>query len=161
NSTSFGDPAMLFRSGLKYDPALLYASNLDPGIRPSPGQIDNPSGWIDPNGGRPSRSLQWSVGLQREIGRNLVVEASYVGNVGARWAPLGNVWYDSLQVKATKRYSYGLDFALAFTWQKELASGAEDQGGGTAIGVTTINDVFNRANQKYISPSSQPLVTVI
>jgi len=62
-----------------------------------------------------------------------------------------------LQVKATKRYSYGLDFALAFTWQKELSSGADDQNGGNVA----LNDVFNRVNQKYISPNSQPLVTVI
>ena len=49
------------------------------------------------------------------------------------WAPLGNNWYDSLQMKATKRYSHGLDFTAAFTWSKELATG---QG---------VNDVFNRA----------------
>jgi len=234
SSTSFGDPALLLRNGLQYNPNLLYASNLDPGIRPSPGQIDTPSPWIDPNGGRPSRSVQWSVGVQREVGRNLVVEASYVGNRGAwyqannlieinsltperlalfglnianaadrtlltsrldsataaargfnkipyagystgntvaqslrafpqfqglsaKWSPLGRAWYDSLQVKATKRYSYGLDFTFAFTWQKELSSGADDQNGGSG----GTNDVFNRANQKYISPSSQPLVTVI
>src|SRR5205085_11679811 len=76
------------------------------------------------------------------------------GNLGARWAPLGNNWYDSLQVKATKRQSYGLDFSLAFTWQKELIRGSEDQGGGGG----NINDVFNRRNQKYISGNAQPLV---
>jgi hypothetical protein len=70
SSTSFGDPALLLRNGLQYNPNLLYASNLDPGIRPTPGQIDTPSPWIDPNGGRPSRSVQWSVGVQREVGRS-------------------------------------------------------------------------------------------
>ena len=35
------------------------------------------------------RILQWSIGLQRELARNLVVEASYVGNRGVWWtAPL-------------------------------------------------------------------------
>jgi hypothetical protein len=233
-TTSFGDPAVVLRNGLVYDPALLYAANLDPGIRPTPGQIDTPSGWIDPNGGRPARILQWNVGLQREINRNLVVEASYVGNrgvwfqanslidlnaltperlaafslnianaadrtlltsrldsttaaqrgfnrlpyssysaantvaqslrpfpqfgtLGVRWAPLGNEWYDSLQVKVTKRYSSGLDFTYAFTWQKELSRGADDQTGISG----GVNDVFNRGNQKYISPNSQPLVSII
>ena len=235
SSTSFGDPALLLRNGLQYNPNLLYASNLDPGIRPSPGQIDTPSPWIDPNGGRPARVVQWSIGVQREIGRDLIVEASYVGNRGAwyqannlielnsltperlaafglnianaadrtllasrldsataaargfnhipyagystgntvaqslrpfpqfqglqaKWSPLGKAWYDSLQVKATKRYSHGLDFTFAFTWQKELSSGADDQNPAITTGT---NDVFNRANQKYISPSSQPLVTVV
>ena len=41
------------------------------------------------------------------------------------WAPLGRTWYDSLQVKATKRFSHGLDFTSTFTWQKELTMGAE------------------------------------
>lgn len=65
------------------------------------------------------------------------------------WAPLGNNWYDSLQAKATKRYSHGLDFTAAFTWAKELATG------------TGINDVFNRRNQKSIVSSSQPLIFVL
>ena len=37
--------------------------------------------------------------------------------------PDGNTWYDSLQVKATKRYSHGLSAQLAYTWQKELTNG--------------------------------------
>ncbi|HYP12898.1 MAG TPA: hypothetical protein VEQ63_03155, partial [Bryobacteraceae bacterium] len=73
------------------------------------------------------------------------------GNIPVRWSPLGNSWYDSLQLKATKRYSHGLTATAGFTWQKELALGAD---GGT------INDVFNRQNQKNISPQSIPFVFV-
>jgi hypothetical protein len=73
------------------------------------------------------------------------------GNIPARWAPVGNSWYDSLQVKATKRYSHGLDVTAAFTWQKELTLGAD---GGT------LNDVFNRDINKTISPQSMPFVFV-
>jgi Carboxypeptidase regulatory-like domain len=44
---------------------------------------------IDRNAGRPPRIFQWSLGLQREISRDLVVEAAYVGNRGVWWtAPL-------------------------------------------------------------------------
>jgi hypothetical protein len=32
---------------------------------------------------RPGRIMQWSIGLQREVVKNLVIEASYVGNRGA------------------------------------------------------------------------------
>jgi K+-sensing histidine kinase KdpD len=38
------------------------------------------------NAGRPARQWQWSFGVQREIFKNLVVEASYVGNRGVWWA---------------------------------------------------------------------------
>src|SRR5262249_16025914 len=141
---------------------------------------------VDKNAGRPGRQYQWSLGLQREIVPDLLVEASYVGNraiwltfaslvnynylsnarlasfglrlnnaadltilnaqigsararrfqnrlpfptfplnasvaqslrpfpqfnsgLAALWAPMGNTWYDSLQIKATKRMSHGLD----------------------------------------------------
>jgi hypothetical protein len=168
---------------------------------------------------------QWTISLQREITRNLVVEAAYVGNRGAWFeannlinlnaltperirsfgldvnvpadqqllrsrldsviarsrgfgtlpyagyspantvaqslrpypqfgnlnvvgAPLGNTWYDSLQVKVTKRYSHGLDLLGTFTWQKEL----------TTIG--PVNDVFNRPLQKSIGSLSEPFILV-
>ena len=72
-------------------------------------------------------------------------------------APLGNTWYDSLQLKVTKRYSQGLDLLGTFTWQKEL----------TTIGTPSLllptippNDVFNRRNQKTISSLSEPFVFV-
>ena len=39
----------------------------------------------DRNAGRPARQYQWSIGLQREITKDLVVEATYVGNRGAWW----------------------------------------------------------------------------
>jgi hypothetical protein len=53
---------------------------------------------IDRNAGRLPRILQWSLGLQREVMRNLVVEASYVGNRGVWWtAPeLATINYNAL-----------------------------------------------------------------
>jgi hypothetical protein len=45
---------------------------------------------IAKNTGRLPRTFQWSLGFQREITRNLVVDAAYVGNRGAWWeGPLG------------------------------------------------------------------------
>lgn len=76
-------------------------------------------------------------------------------NVTSLWAPLGNFWYDALQVKATKRYSKGLDFTAAYTWSKNLTT-VEDQGGT----VVPLNDVYNRANQKTFSVNDQPHVFV-
>jgi hypothetical protein len=75
--------------------------------------------------------------------------------VGSLWAPLGNNWYDSLQVKLTKRFSHGLDFQVAYTWSKTLTT-VEDQDGT----VVPTNNVFNRALQKSLSRSDQPHVLV-
>ncbi len=212
--------------------------NLNPGQYPNvPGQIANPTPagvyLIDPNAGRPPRLLQWSVGIQREVTRDFVVEASYVGNRGAYWAangfavynaitparlaaaglninnpanlallalplsspqvqaagftapyagyplcsklaqalrpfpqfgniggyraPLGDTWYNSMQFKATKRLSHGLEAMYSLTWQKSLTEGAESEGtGGGAI-----NDAFNRAVNKDISQFDQPQVSIL
>jgi Carboxypeptidase regulatory-like domain/TonB dependent receptor len=48
----------------------------------SPNTIFSPSA-------RPPRILQWSIGVQREIQRDLVVEATYVGNRGVWWSAEG------------------------------------------------------------------------
>jgi hypothetical protein len=77
-------------------------------------------------------------------------------NLGSLWAPLGSSWYDSLQIKATKRYSKGLSMTLAYTWSKNLTN-VENQSGG----VIPTNDVYNRPNQKSFSVNDQPQVLVI
>ena len=45
---------------------------------------------MDLNAGRPARQYQWSIGFQREIMRDMVVEASYVANRDIYTTPLGN-----------------------------------------------------------------------
>jgi hypothetical protein len=62
-------------------------------------------------------------------------------------APLGDTWYNSLQLSANKRLSHGLQFNFGFTWQKSM-----DTFGGSP-------DVQNRALAKAISALDQPLVT--
>jgi len=209
---------------------------------------------IDRNAGRLPRILQWSFGLQREIGRDLVVEAAYVGNRGVWWTaplldtysynsitpsmiqaaglnpnspsdlallttpissplvqarfpglkistlpsrlqvvpsvypgfpatqalnqalrpypqwfgippvlgpPLGDTWYDSLQVKVTKRYSHGLSANYALSWQKEQVLGTSNDTSYLVSAYPRINDVFNYAQNKQLSPFSTPLVSII
>jgi hypothetical protein len=220
--------------------------NMDPGQynRVSGTPVPIASNFFDSGAGRPPRIIQWSIGLQREISNNLMVEVSYVGNRGVwweanelininalsadrlkafgidpnnaadlallisrmnsttaqnrinpstgkpfstlpyagfppsqtvaqslrpfpqfttitdKWAPLGKTWYDSMQIKATKRFSHGLEFMSSFVWQKELTMGAESAGvtGGGNLGA--VNDVFNRAANKYISRYSRPFVSL-
>ena len=61
----------------------------------TPGQYPTPSGGYLPPGNapffwnpsaRPPRTLQWSIGIQREVTKDLVVEVSYVGNRGVWWS---------------------------------------------------------------------------
>lgn len=187
-----------------------------------------PPVWIDPHAGYPSKSYQYSFGVQREIVRNLLVDLAYVGNRGvwlpstgavnynantpqslaaaglditqasARailsaqigstaagpfqnklpyagfpltatvaqslrpypqfttaptplWAPLGDNWYNSMQLKVIKRMSHGLDVSYNFTWSKSLTNGIEGQE----------NDINNRSTNKFLSSYDRPLVSNI
>jgi hypothetical protein len=77
------------------------------------------------------------------------------GTIGLDLAPLGNTWYDSLQAKVTRRFAQGLDFTVAYTFSKNLATVVE-QGGAT----TRINNIFDRSTLKALSPNDTPHVLV-
>ena len=68
-------------------------STIHPAIVLNPGGLPSLRGtltggplFVDPNAARPARQYQWSVGIQRELNRDLVVEASYVANRGVWWS---------------------------------------------------------------------------
>ena len=92
SNSNFGTPATYLSKGLQYDPAVLYANSLNPGIQPLPGTINSPPSYLSPQGGRPPRINQWNISLQRQIFPNLTIEAAYVGNRGV-WI-LGNNTYE-------------------------------------------------------------------
>jgi hypothetical protein len=75
--------------------------------------------------------------------------------------PLGNTWYDSLQAKATQRFSRGLSGQVALTWQKELVSGTGADTSYLTPGTVLINDVFNYKQNKQLSAFSRPLMLVV
>ena len=226
NNPNYADDSMTLSGGIPIRPSW---PDMRPDLFPSPGTTSGAPSVIDPNFGRPARMVQYSVSLQREFSRDLVVEGSFVANRGAWWmtgslqqlnvldpaflksrygldwersaadrtilaaqinnaaagpfrnrlpyagfpatatvaqslrpfpqfgnltnqgAPQGRTWYDSFQLKVTKRYAYGLDFTMHYTFSKELQLGAEsDTGGGQ------INDLLNRNTNKQLSSNSRP-----
>ncbi len=226
-SPAFGEPGVLLRNGLVYNKDDLFRVTNNAGIRPSPGQVDSPPQWIHPDAGKMPKLNQWSISLQREITRDLVVDVAYVGNrgdgftannlinlnavsderlasfgldrnnandralltarldsplaasrgfnklpyagysgantvaqslrpfpqfgnIGALGVPLGKTKYDSLQVKANKRYSHGLNLTATFTWQNERTN------------MGPVNNVFDHPKDKFAVPElSEPLITVV
>lgn len=73
------------------------------------------------------------------------------------YPPVGDTWYNSLQAKATKRLSYGLDFTSSFTWSKNEYIGSEEDFVAGVIN-PAINDVNNRQQNKYLSGFDQPFL---
>lgn len=81
----------------------------DPNVYPVLGTTA-PAPYVpDANQNRPPRITQWSIGFQREITRNFVVEASYVGNRAAwiQGLPGGPLGFLS-QLSASSFAQYGL-----------------------------------------------------
>ncbi len=223
----FGQTVGQFKDGI---PAGVRAQARFPNFDANAGQpngiVQNAPTFLDPNAGRPAKQYQWSISLQREINRNLVVEASYVANRGVWWpatlssinvmseqlmtrygfslnsatdgtllakqisfltagersllttrgvsltpyanystgqtvrqsllpfpqyssaispaqAPLGNTWYDALQVNVTQRFSHGLSFNYNYTLSKNLD-------------LMSSPDIFNRSMGKDLSSNDIP-----
>jgi len=104
---AFGEPGAVLRDGLSYNRDDLFRVRNDPGFRPSPGQIDSPSNWYHPDAGRLPKTNQWSISLQREINRDLMVEVAYVGNRGSRFEANGLMNLNALSEE--RLASFGLN----------------------------------------------------
>jgi hypothetical protein len=75
--------------------------------------------------------------------------------------PLGNTWYDSLQVKATQRFARGLTAGAAYTFAKELVNGSNGDTSYLTVAAPLINDVFNRDQNKQLSSLGRPHMLVV
>ena len=88
-------PIMTLTGGVPLTAAQIAWPNLSPGYYPIASSFGaGPPNVVDQNAGRPARQYQWSVGVQREIFRNLVVDAAYVGNRGVWWNDPSLVGYN-------------------------------------------------------------------
>ncbi len=214
---------------------------------------NSPAIYIDPHN-RPGRVFTWSLAVQREVMKDLVVEVAYVGNRGAyfpapqmsqiaqngmtpdslqnlwgldinnptdrslltsqvssaavqarfpqfglvpvngtltvpsvyngfpasqpliqairgtpQWGglgpwigpPMGKTWYDSMQMKVTKRYSHGLTVDANFTWAKGSVIGSASDSTYFLGGQALATDIYNFSNNKQLNQYVYPLATVI
>lgn len=111
NPPSYGTPAVTLAGGLPYTQQQLFATSLNPGILPPTGTVSSPPYWIDPQGGRPGRVNQWTVGIQRSITTNIAAEVAYVANRGV-WLNANNM-NDLNGLTQQRLASLGLNIANA------------------------------------------------
>jgi hypothetical protein len=113
-----GSPLMTLGQGVTINGQPLTAAqiawpNFSTGFYPIGGVIPGPGPqYYDQNAGRPARQYQWSFSVQHELGRNLVLQASYIGNHGVWWPtyvgqPLTN--YNFLSTSILNRYGLNLN----------------------------------------------------
>ncbi|HKQ74431.1 MAG TPA: TonB-dependent receptor [Blastocatellia bacterium] len=95
--------------------------------------------------------------LSATVAQSLRPFPQFADGLAVRWAPLGNNWYDSLQVTVTRRFSRGLEGTASYTWQKELVLGS---GGNPGLPGAGTNNVFNRDAQKSLASTSTPHIFV-
>ena len=116
----------LFKDGIPGEVQPKWPS-FEPNVGMAPGSVVNFPLLMDPNSGRPARQLQWTIGLQREISRNLVVEASYVANRGVWWTanalnPLNTMSLDTLRAYGFNDFTSSTEARLLTTSVSSLTS---------------------------------------
>jgi hypothetical protein len=97
----FGQIVGLLQNGIPSNVVPMWP-NFSPNAGQTVGTVVGAPTFLDPNAGRPARLLQWNFTLQREFGRDLVVEAGYVANRGTGWdagglSPLNSLTQATLQ----------------------------------------------------------------
>ena len=61
---------------------------------------------------------------------------------------MGDTWYDSLQIKVTKRYSHGLTAQVAYTLSKSLTNAANSNTSYLTPNDPVLNDPYNTADHQ-------------
>jgi len=80
--------------------------NLTPNAGQGIGVVTSAPGYLDPNSDRPARQYQYSLSVQRELNRDLVLEVSYVGNRGVWWPAGGLTALNALSVADLAHYGF-------------------------------------------------------
>ncbi|SPE39911.1 hypothetical protein SBA3_3490008 [Candidatus Sulfopaludibacter sp. SbA3] len=118
SAPSFGLVSSQLQNGIVYNPASLSTLNLNPGVNTTPGQLNTFSSvwgglYNDPGAGRPARINQWNVALQRQLTKDMTIEAAYVGNRGV-WEP-SNGLVNLNSISSARLKALGIDLTNAAT----------------------------------------------
>jgi hypothetical protein len=100
-----GQIAGLFKDGMPATARAVWPS-FDPGVGQGAGTVIAMPQLLDQNSGRPARQIQWNLSIQREINRNLAIEASYVGNRGVWWSASGLSTLNALSEATLRSYGF-------------------------------------------------------
>ncbi len=133
----FGQIAGQFRNGIPAEVQPKFPNFASDAGQPLRAVVAAPT-LLDPNAGRPARQQQWSIGLQRELHRNLVVEATYVANRGAWWSAPNLAPVNVLSESLMQRYNFSLNSPADATLLAKQISGltAADRSALASKGVT-------------------------
>ena len=105
NSPGNGVASGTISKPLVLDQGLLYGAAYDPGLNVIPGAaVQAAPTLVDRNGGRPSRVNQWNISVQREVAKDITVEAAYVANRTV-WQNAGGGGASSYNVGALLSYN--------------------------------------------------------
>jgi Carboxypeptidase regulatory-like domain len=88
SAPAFGQIAGLLQNGIPSSVQAAWPTLSNPAAGQAPGAVVAGPSLLDRNTGRPLRVFQWNITAQRTIGRDLAVEAGYVGNRGV-WEVAG------------------------------------------------------------------------
>lgn len=111
--------------GSKYNPVVA-TSNPSAGF--APGTVNSVLGTlVDPNAGRPDRTYQWNISIQREITRNLVVEAAYIGNRNIWGSTAGFQDFNAVSPALLQHYGFTVDGSAQGISDQKLLNTKFDQ----------------------------------
>jgi len=79
---NYGSPLFTLQQGSPY---VITWPNFSPGQYPLTNTTSGPLISMASDAGRPARQVQWSIGIQHELTKDLLLETAYVGNRGVWW----------------------------------------------------------------------------
>ena len=79
---AFGQIAGLLQNGIPSTVQAAWPTLSNPAAGQAPGAVVAAPSLLDQNTGRPARLTQWNITVQRTFGKDIAVEAGYLGNVG-------------------------------------------------------------------------------
>lgn len=152
--------AGIFQDPNRLTPEILAANGLDISNAADRALLNTPLNQLSPENALrfPAPYSAFSRGLT--VGQSIRPFPQFLG-MNVLWSPVGNSWYDALQIKVNKRYSHGLSLTASYAWQKELNIGAETEDPNFFSVRPAINNNLDRPSNKFISAYSQPHRLVI